>query len=29
MRRDAARKVFDERHIPVAPAAERVRHIVD
>ena len=26
---DAARKVFDERHIPIATAAERVRHVVD
>jgi len=26
---DAARKVFDEQHIPIATAAERVRHIVD
>ena len=26
---DAARKVFDERHIPIATATERVRHIVD
>jgi fructose-bisphosphate aldolase, class I len=26
---DVARKVFDERHIPIATAAERVRHIVD
>ena len=26
---DAARKVFEDRHIPIATAAQRVRHIVD
>jgi class I fructose-bisphosphate aldolase len=26
---DAARQVFEEQHIPIATAAERVRHIVD
>jgi class I fructose-bisphosphate aldolase len=26
---DAARKVFEERHIPIATATERVRHIID
>jgi len=26
---EAARKVFEERHIPIRTAAERVRHIVD
>src|SRR5580704_12134077 len=27
--RDAARKVYDERRIPIATPAERVRHVVD
>jgi fructose-bisphosphate aldolase, class I len=26
---DAARKVYDERRVPIATLAERVRHIVD